>query len=113
MQEDGRVAMEAIARVVRAASLSNVVAYSSSDLRVTVTGIVQRIYANGTTLVYNPNMNSGNSITLVSGGLTSFIVAKTNSAASTATNCVAVSLSMVAGDSTHVETITGVFTCRN
>lgn len=108
MQEDGRIAMETIARTIRSASAPNVQVLSSNDLRVTSSGVTKRVYASGNSLFYDPNMAvAGDAVSLVNNRLISFIALTTNSTS------VQVTLTLTAGDNTHNETILGVFTCRN
>lgn len=108
MQADGRVAMETIAKSVRFASPADIDDSQPGVLNVTVTGVTRRVYANGTELVFDPNIaEAGDLVSLVGPGrLTSFTVAKTN-------RSVIATLSMTSADNTHTETLRGVFTCRN
>jgi hypothetical protein len=106
MQQDARVAMVLIGRLVRNVTTGEVWV-AAQELRITNSVGYCRFFADGNTLRVDPNPNVvGDELALVPGRLQSFAV-------SNLTYGVRVLLGLQAGQGTCHMVVPGVFTCRN
>jgi prepilin-type N-terminal cleavage/methylation domain-containing protein len=106
MQQDARVTMTMIGRMVRNVSTGQVW-MAAQELRVTNEFGYGRFFADGTTLRFDPNPQvAGDEVALVSGRLREFAVSQVPSG-------VRVVLGLQAGDGTCRMVVPGGFTCRN